>query len=61
MTKVKTYQEVIGETVEHMRLERGWTQEELANEVGSSQSAIHRIEKADRTFRLRWSKNYLRL
>ncbi len=45
MKKVKTYQEVIGETIEQMRLEKGWTQEELGNAVGSSQSAIHRIEK----------------
>ncbi|MBR3322208.1 UDP-N-acetylglucosamine 1-carboxyvinyltransferase [Candidatus Saccharibacteria bacterium] len=45
MAKVKTYNQVIGETVEHMRLERGWTQGELAEAVGSSQSAIHRIEK----------------
>ena len=45
MKKAKTYQEVIGETIEHMRLEKGWTQGELAKAVGSSQSAIHRIEK----------------
>ncbi|MBR3172480.1 UDP-N-acetylglucosamine 1-carboxyvinyltransferase [Candidatus Saccharibacteria bacterium] len=56
MTKVKTYQEVIGETVEHMRLERGWTQEELANEVGSSQSAIHRIEKGGQNVSLEMVK-----
>ena len=28
-----------------MRLEKSWTQEDLARAVGSSQSAIHRIEK----------------
>ena len=46
MKKARNYQEIIGETVEHMREEKGWTQEELARAVGSSQSAIDRIEKA---------------
>ncbi len=45
MKEVRNYQQVIGETVEHMRLEKGWTQDDLARAVGSSQSAIHRIEK----------------
>ncbi|MBR3139101.1 UDP-N-acetylglucosamine 1-carboxyvinyltransferase [Candidatus Saccharibacteria bacterium] len=45
MKKVRTYQQLIGETVEHLRTEKGWTQGELAEKVGSSQSAIHRIEK----------------
>lgn len=45
MKKARTYQQVIGETIEHMRLEKEWTQEELARMVGTSQSAIHRIEK----------------
>ena len=52
MKKAKTYQEVIGETIEHMRLEKGWTQEELAEAVGSSQSAIHRIEKGGQNITL---------
>ena len=52
MKKNKTYQEVIGETVEQMRLEKGWTQEDLAEAVGSSQSAIHRIEKGGQNISL---------
>ncbi|MBR0431348.1 UDP-N-acetylglucosamine 1-carboxyvinyltransferase [Candidatus Saccharibacteria bacterium] len=56
MAKAKTYQQVIGETVEHMRLEKGWTQGELANAVGSSQSAIHRIEKGGQNISLEMIK-----
>ena len=47
MKKPKTYQEAIGEAIEQMRLEKGWTQGDLAREVGTSQSAIHRIEKGE--------------
>ena len=39
------YQQLIGKTIEHLRLKKGWTQGDLAQAVGSSQSAIHRIEK----------------
>ena len=49
MKKAKNYQEVIGETIEQMRLQKGWTQGDLAEAVGSSQSAIHRIEKGGLT------------
>lgn len=56
MKKAKTYQQVIGETVEHMRLEKDWTQEELANAVGTSQSAIHRIEKGGQNISLEMIK-----
>ena len=33
MKKPKTYQQVIGETIEHMRLKKDWTQEDLAKAV----------------------------
>ena len=56
MKKVRNYQQVIGETIEHMRLEKGWTQEELAEAVGSSQSAIHRIEKGGQNVSLEMIK-----
>ncbi len=39
------YQETIGRVIEQLRLERGWTQTQLAEKMGTSQSAIHRIEK----------------
>ncbi|MBR3143997.1 UDP-N-acetylglucosamine 1-carboxyvinyltransferase [Candidatus Saccharibacteria bacterium] len=56
MKKVKTYQEVIGETIEQMRLDKGWTQGELAEKVGTSQSAIHRMEKGGQNISLEMIK-----
>ena len=56
MKKNRTYQEVIGEAVEQMRLEKGWTQDDLAKIVGSSQSAIHRIEKGGQNISLEMIK-----
>lgn len=44
-TKQPDYQAIIGEVIERMRTDKGWTQAELAEKIGSSQSAIHRIEK----------------
>ncbi len=52
MEKVKAYNELVGETVEGLRVERGWTQGELAKRVGTSQSAIHRIEKGGQNITL---------
>ena len=52
MKKAKTYQQVIGEVIEQMRTEKGWTQEELAAAVGTSQSAIHRVEKGEQNVSL---------
>ncbi|MBR3320290.1 helix-turn-helix domain-containing protein, partial [Candidatus Saccharibacteria bacterium] len=49
---VNTYQVRIGHAVERARLERGWTQAELAEKVGTSQSAIHRIEKGQQNVSL---------
>lgn len=40
-----SYQAAIGKVVEQLRINKGWTQTQLAEAIGSSQSAIHRIEK----------------
>ena len=48
----KSYQERIGEVIEKARIERGWTQSELAELADTSQSAIHRIEKGQQNVSL---------
>ncbi len=42
---IPSYQASIGRVVTKLRTEKGWTQADLAEAIGSSQSAIHRIEK----------------
>jgi UDP-N-acetylglucosamine 1-carboxyvinyltransferase len=45
MTKRESYQEEIGAIIAEKRLEKGWTQTELAEKIGTSQPAVNRIEK----------------
>ena len=56
MVKADTYQQVIGDTIERIRLEKEWTQGDLAKAVGTSQSAIHRIEKGRQNISLEMIK-----
>ena len=56
MAKPRTYQEEIGLVVSNMRREKGLTQAQLANMIGTSQSAIHRIEKGDQNTSLEMIK-----
>lgn len=56
MKKVRSYQEEIGAVVSRLRLEKGWTQSELAEKVGTSQSAVHRIEKGQQNVSLEMVK-----
>lgn len=47
-----SYQMAIGQVIERLRTEKGWTQAKLAEKIGSSQSAIHRIEKGGQNISL---------
>lgn len=55
-----SYQEAIGRVVERLRIEKGWTQTQLAEAIGSSQSAIHRIEKGRQNISLDLTKKLSR-
>ena len=54
--KQKTYQEEIGAIITNLRREKGITQGELAKMIGTSQSAVHRIEKGDQNTSLEMIK-----
>ena len=56
MKNARSYQILIGETIERLRLENDWTQGDLAHAVNSSQSAIHRIEKGQQNISLEMVK-----
>ena len=52
MEEELSYQERIGRAIEKIRNEKGWTQAKLAERLGTSQSAIHRIEKGGQNISL---------
>ena len=56
MSEKRAYQKKIGEIVTKLRIEKNMTQTELAKKVGTSQSAIHRIEKGDQNTSLEMVK-----
>ncbi|MBQ6393705.1 UDP-N-acetylglucosamine 1-carboxyvinyltransferase [Candidatus Saccharibacteria bacterium] len=56
MKKARSYQEEIGGVVANLRMEKSLTQAELAEGIGTSQSAIHRIEKGEQNISLEMVK-----
>lgn len=56
MKKARSYQEEIGRVISRLRLEKGWTQSDLAERTETSQSAIHRIEKGQQNISLEMVK-----
>ncbi len=58
--QVPSYQTSIGRVVTKLRTEKGWTQADLAEAIGSSQSAIHRIEKGHQNVSLEQVKKLSR-
>lgn len=56
-----SYQVAIGQLIERLRTEKGWTQAQLAEAIGSSQSAIHRIEKGGQNISLELIKKLSRV
>lgn len=52
MNKPRSYQQEIGELIARMRSDKGMTQAELGKKLGTSQSAIHRIEKGSQNISL---------
>ncbi len=56
MVKSQNYQQEIGRLISRLRVEKGLTQAELAEMTGTSQSAIHRIEKGRQNISLEMVK-----
>ena len=56
MKEMRSYQQEIGSVVEHLRMDKSLTQAELAKDIGTSQSAIHRIEKGEQNVSLEMIK-----
>ena len=58
MKKERTYNQEIGAVIAAMRMDKSLTQAELAKEIGTSQSAIHRIEKGEQNITLEMVKKF---
>ncbi len=53
-----SYQRTIGAVIARLRRDKGWTQIQLAEAVGTSQSAIHRIEQGQQNISLDLIKKF---
>lgn len=53
-----SYQASIGQVIARLRMQHGWTQTQLAEKLGTSQSAIHRIEKGRQNISLDLIKKF---
>ena len=58
MSKKLSYQEEIGACIARLRKSHGWTQEELAEKIGTSQPAVNRAEKGQQNISLEMIRRF---